>query len=208
MAGAGAFLTAIVLLGLVVLYTDVGVPDSRYDYSSLPEPCELLHQPTVRTLAGEVLLSVSVDHGPGRSRGGLTPDTAVRMCTGNPADRSQGLVFVQLYLFSTAQFHLGRTGEQQAADLVADQMERLRAEQLYPDGCVYELHDDRGTACGMHDGDRASVYIHKENVVVVIEFDRFRNSIADAGFDQSGPPMTELMATLVEEALSQLSEIP
>lgn len=209
--GAGSTVAVLLMLGLVVvLVTDVGTPSSRYAHESVPHVCELVHEPTVRALAGEVTLSPGVASGPGDSQGGLTPDTAVSTCSDSSEDASHGTVQASAYLFSSAQFHLGQSGEEQASDMLATQEDTMRSS--YPGGCGYE-RGDPADVCGMYDGDGAILYVQHENVFVEIRFHSFQESLREAGQDPGDPgeqpveDMEERMAALTEEALSQLTEV-
>lgn len=198
-ATAAAVLT-LLLAFLTVLYTSVGVPSSRYDVDSLPAPCDIIHEPTVEEIVGENPIYLPDIFGQPRARGSFIPDTAVTTCSGKIPRRYP--VFASTLFFSTAQFHLGRTGEEQAEHLFSFQREFLR-EKLYPRGCVYELTEDEANVCGMYNDTRIAVYVQSGNVYMDIVISEIGIDLTTQDADPEGV-LVELMETLAAHALAQL----
>lgn len=190
-------LAGLVLLATVVLYTNIGAPGD--EYASMPHPCYLVEGSIQEQLAGEVRLSQILNTGPGSTRLGLDRDTAERTCHGGPVGAYDGSVLVSVLLFYSAQFGLGRTGEEKAVDQLAIH-NRLFSDR-FPDGCVYEWSDERGDACGMFSERDLRLHIQWGNLYasVSIGFQRpYQETLS--------PPPERLLAELTEQIVSRLAD--
>jgi hypothetical protein len=197
LAIAVAGMAALLVLATLVVFTDVGVPRDRY--TSPPDPCELVHEPTVRELVGDITLDASFAGGspPAPPKRGLTREAAVRTCTGATTEATGGSLTAFAYRFYSTQFRLGRDGEARAADQFTIDNELFRDQ--YRSGCSYDLRSDRGDVCGMHEEGSLRLHVQRANLLVSISI-RFPASVREP----PGSRLEVLMAALTEEVLSEL----